>query len=367
MGPILILDKSAFQNLSLDEVVWLHRFYHVNVTPLFLVEVLGDLSKEMRGGRTAADVVGDFARKTLLAGPPNVHHDTLCRQELQTGRLAMRRVPVIPPGRKIVTANRTAVLIKESPEMEALRRWHRKEFLDVERQFARRWRVDLLRMRVGERMRLSRLRKAVNLKDAKGMAERVLDADGSRYRILQMCLDIFHVSSLGRVEVISRWKQQGGPPLSIFAPYCHHVVWIDAFLDIAVRSNLIGTRPSNRVDIAYLYYLPFCMVFASSDRIHERTVPLFLSGDQIFVSGADLKRDLGRLNEYYLRLPEEIRRQGVMRFASYPPTEGDFLVSELWDRLMKSTWREDASRPPLTREAREALLQLVDRNARIAS
>jgi hypothetical protein len=62
------------------------------------------------------------------------------------------------------------------------------------------------------------------------------------------------------------------------------------------------------VDLAYLYYLPFCMVFVSNDRLHERCVPCSLtehkaivdgwelSVDQEFVSGRNLKADLAKLD-----------------------------------------------------------------------
>jgi hypothetical protein len=80
------------------------------------------------------------------------------------------------------------------------------------------------------------------------------------------------------------------------------------------------------------------MVFASNDKLHENTVPFFLRKDQTFVKGIELKADLKNLDEYYSALPEEIRAQGIMRFATYPPLEGDYLVSQLWDRFLPK-WR----------------------------
>jgi len=35
----------------------------------------------------------------------------------------------------------------------------------------------------------------------------------------------------------------------------------------------------------------------------------------------------------------------VMSFAHYPPAEGNFLTSALWDKLMAGGWREKAKRP----------------------
>ena len=38
-----------------------------------------------------------------------------------------------------------------------------------------------------------------------------------------------------------------------------------------------------------------------------------------------------------------------MSFAHYPPTDGEFVVSALWDKLMRPDWREDATRPAAPR------------------
>jgi hypothetical protein len=50
MGPITIFDKSALQSLSMDESVWLDAFFLVNIVPLFYVETLADLEKEVAEG-----------------------------------------------------------------------------------------------------------------------------------------------------------------------------------------------------------------------------------------------------------------------------------------------------------------------------
>ena len=78
-------------------------------------------------------------------------------------------------------------------------------------------------------------------------------------------------------------------------------------------------RASNRVDIAYLYYLPFATVFISGDKLHRSTVPLFLTNKQAYLSGDDFKDALAELDQHYDGLPEEIKRLGVMRLATYPP------------------------------------------------
>lgn len=77
MGPALIFDKSALQGLNVDESMWLENFFITNVTPLFFVETLADLEKEVRAGRTPEDVVGNIALKTPDMSCVSVHHRSL--------------------------------------------------------------------------------------------------------------------------------------------------------------------------------------------------------------------------------------------------------------------------------------------------
>jgi hypothetical protein len=87
------------------------------------------------------------------------------------------------------------------------------------------------------------------------------------------------------------------------------------------------------------------MVFTSNDKLHQRVAPLFMRKDQIFVPGTELKADLAKLNEHYSALPEDVKQEGVMSFAFYPPVDGDFLTSRLWDRFMAREWRKRAVEP----------------------
>ena len=50
-----------------------------------------------------------------------------------------------------------------------------------------------------------------------------------------------------------------------------------------------------------------------------------------------------------------------MSFAHYPPTEGDFLTSKLWDKLMAPEWRRHATQPrePLSAEMERSLIRQI--------
>ncbi|MCZ6905225.1 MAG: hypothetical protein O7F56_06120, partial [Acidobacteria bacterium] len=140
-GPIILFDKSVLQSLSIDEAVWLDTFYFPCITPLFFVETLADLKKEVQKGRSPEEVVGNLAEKTPIGGGINVHHQTLCVSELLGRGVELRRVPVVSGGKPVTTGDgRRAVVFDPPPETEALKRWEERDFLEVEHQFARAWR-----------------------------------------------------------------------------------------------------------------------------------------------------------------------------------------------------------------------------------
>lgn len=159
-------------------------------------------------------------------------------------------------------------------------------------------------------------------------------------------------------------KPGSAQPLREFAPYFAHVFSVDLFFYLAIAADLIGRgRPSHKIDLAYLYYLPFCMVFTSNDKLHADVVPFFLRPNQTFVPGTDLKADLARLDKHYDAFPDEVKKRGLMSFASYPPDEKVFLVTQLWDKHMSPHWREHKalSNPPLNDEANKMLLERMRR------
>ena len=98
IGPILLFDKSALQALSLDESVWFDAFFYPSITPLFFVETLADLEKEVAEGRTPEEVVGRLAEKTPTGGHGNVDHLRIAVNEMMGRSVEIRRVHLIEGG-----------------------------------------------------------------------------------------------------------------------------------------------------------------------------------------------------------------------------------------------------------------------------
>ena len=172
----------------------------------------------------------------------------------------------------------------------------------------------------------------------KQMAQTFVERSSRPFERLGTAVEFFQIHRSHHDALIKNWKNRGQPPLARFAPYAAYVLTVEMFFHIAVAAHLISPdRPSNRTDIAYLFYLPFCMMFVSGDKLHRKTAKLFLRADQEIVWGADLKADLKRLNEHYAALPAKERDKGVMRMARHPPEEGGFLTTALWHKWMSDT------------------------------
>ncbi len=366
MGPILVFDKSFLQSINPDEAVWLDHFFLTNITPLFFIETLADLEKEVRKGRTPEQVVGNLAYKTPdLNSKPSVHHTRLLSGEL-SGRAPVPMGEgqiIVPGGKQTVLDGKSGVFFEQSPEEEALSRWQKGQFLDLERQQAKQWRRGLSLLTPEKQRELFspwfQTGTPNTLADVKLAADGFID-QSDQERSLSFGLALVGVNPAGQAEILGRWRASGRPSIAVFAPYFRHVYGVELFFYLGLAARLISERRTNHVDLAYLFYLPFCMVFTSSDDLHAATVPLFLRDNQTFVPGAELKADLGALDRHYSAFPDEAKARGLYELAAWPPVDDAFLVSRLWDAHMRPDWREIAVKPePAPDKTRDA--KLVER------
>jgi hypothetical protein len=341
-GPILIFDKSALQGLNPDQAHWMDNFFMSNITPLFYIETLADLEKEVRAGKTAEQVVGEIANKSPdMQAVPNVHHLTLVWGEL-TGKSAVPMVgfAIIAGGRAVKYEGATGIIYEPSPELEALSRWQQGEFLEVERGMAKEWRqqlaaIDLKSMAASFKPIYEKAGSPQDLADIRALADSIIDGPDQE-AVLRLGVELTIGYGEWGDQIFERWKSLGRPPVRDYAPYLTHILTVDLFFYLGMAASQIGSdRQSNKADIAYLYYLPFCMVFTSRDNLQVRLAPLFLRADQSFVHADDLKADLKRLDQHYDAFPEEEKQKGVYSFAAYPPNDDSFLVTRLWEKHMK--------------------------------
>jgi hypothetical protein len=345
MGPNTLFDKSFIQSLSVDDSVWFDAFYSGVICPIYFSEVLADLAKPTpsNGRDPLADVRGLAHKSPEMHGAMCAHHDSIAHSVLHGFSMPMTGQIPVPHGRPVRVGDQRGISFDEAPETLALRRWQDRKFEELEREHAAQWRarlasLDLASLAAPLRSRGVDGRSIRSLADARDLAHQITTDRRSPVLMVSAAAEAFCATQQERDAVQRRWHACGGPPLHEFAPYTAHVLEIELFFQLALASDHISTeRPSNRMDIAYLYYLPFCNLFVSGDKLHAKCAPLFLRRDQQFVWGPDLKADLVALNQHFsTALDDATKALGIMRFCSAPPDGEHFLTRRLWNSVFGS-------------------------------
>lgn len=366
MGPTIIFDKSFLQSLSLDESVWLDNFFLTNITPIFYIEALADISKNKKN-RDAKKEVSILADKTPEMHPHvNIFHCDLYVQNLLGKEIVMNGQVIIAENKRKQTTGNSGVFVEIPPEIESFERWHKREFTSLEIDFARKWRIFLNNVNFSDW--ISYLndkgitpKSCTSFDQANEIVNKLIYSYYNKDSVMQLALNIFIIPREIQEKIYLRWNLLNNPPLHEYAPYANYVLKLELFYYVLIASNLEPpNKISSKMDIAYLYYLPFCMTFISSDKFHEKCIKYFLRDNQRFIWGQDLKNDLKNLNKYYDELPDFEKNEGIYSFATYPPKDEDFLVSEIWDFHFKQ-WRDKKYEPPkLTDELRKKIKQMMD-------
>lgn len=289
------------------------------VCPVFYVETLGNLAKEPSKRGPPEVIVRDIANKfPEWAGSPCGFHVDMAISDLLGHHIELRHQIPRPGARPV----KSGFVFDQTPEEEAFQRWQKGAFHDVERLAAAVWRKALGELdlaAVGREMRaLGFTPKACkSLADAKAIADALVNGTEKPFARPALAIQFFHIPQHLHPAIAAAWQNSGKRTLPEFAPYAAYALTAEIFFQVALGAGLIGgERPSNRTDIAYLFYLPFSMVFVSSDDLHRRTAPLFMRPDQAFVWGIDLKPALRTINEHFLQLPEQEREKGISAFAA---------------------------------------------------
>lgn len=367
MSPSLIFDKSFLQSLNVDEAVILDQLFSCVITPLFFAETLGTLAKQPSGGKVPEAIVSSLAEKTPVAHSyMQSFHSRLMLHELLGMTVEMKRRPALAGGTPVTVEGKAGIVFKKSPEAEAFERWQDGRFHEVEQIVAGMWREKLGTLDlpgIAEAFR-SFLRGArpKSHEEAKELAKAVLNAPGHNYKGIVLAFGLLGFPAPKLPQVIEEWKKRGRKPLREYAPYTAHCLLIDLYFYLALSNGLISDqRASNKIDIGYLYYLPFGHIFVSGDRLHRTTAELFLEPDQRFAWGPHLKADLAALNTRFLSLPEAEKARGLFTLVTAPPLDHAGLVAELWDKT-RPGWR--TPKRPMPKLSPEQSREIIERGKR---
>jgi hypothetical protein len=81
-GITIILDKSAFQCLRPSEFFQLQQYFNINIAPILVMEVLGDLKKEKEEDINSSTVIAFSKKLSSLNSSVNSHFSILNRRRI---------------------------------------------------------------------------------------------------------------------------------------------------------------------------------------------------------------------------------------------------------------------------------------------
>lgn len=339
MNISIIIDKSTFQSLNFAEIMRLTYYYKQNITPVLTLEIIGDLKKEFEGtNSTSPERVKDFAKKLFPVDTViNLHYKNLVKANLLGEEIIMDGRPIIGIHKAVKSeSGQKGVVIAESDEEKAIYNWKEGKFSETDKLLSELWRTNTTQEGILEKLRLN-LRKKFNskIKDFRQLDEKVNETiidPNIQENLLLSILENYHIDSNTAYQIFNKWFSAGRPLIKDYSPYAFHCLKVDSIFLFGLASNLISIRPTNRVDLEYLYYLPFCNIFTSNDKIHKNTVPLLLKEYQRFIVGAELKNDLKIIVEYIDSLGEEEKTKNK-NFRNYPPIIEDSITYKLWNEF----------------------------------
>ena len=309
----------------------LFRYYSVVVPPVLVSEIQADYSKRKIGPKQFSFLVKKFENHSFEA---IVDQRRLMRGNLLGDDVPMDGRPVVPGHQLSEGLHATAVFTK-SERSKTIERWLTGCISPAEIAASQEWRsgsksIDLEKFR--HTFKDMPLPKLSTPKQALQFVDACL-INGKQERLLETMASDARLTGPEMADLRERWTKAGKPPMASFAPYATYCTRAASVFTIALMNGIVTTRPTNYIDLQYLYYLPFCQAFSSGDKLHADLGSLFLRADQIAINSALLKYDLEALQTFWSGLSFAQRHIWIQRFGFWPPTASHSFTYQAWKRF----------------------------------
>jgi len=313
---------------------------YVNIPPVLILEILGGLDR-FRNDRKAAEkkIRAWVALLPTFDSKVNLHYRSLAAASLLGADIGMEGRVVVEAGQPVQdTRGEWGVVYAPQPEAVALQRWWAGDFTDTEELLGQSWRsstraFDMEALKSQLREQHSKLPRFKSIEEAKAHVDEV-GADLSRQPsfIAKLLSDL---DMPPRIQELV-WNRYLADPglLSDFAPYAYRIVEAQLLFEFSLSQELIGSRATNRVDLEYLFYLPFTQVFTSGDKHQLRLARALLRPNQTVIERDQFNADLRRLIEWKRKLSPPQREEYRRHFWSYPPPQPRTFLNDIWEKYM---------------------------------
>lgn len=273
---------------------------------------------------------------------------------------------LLPGGNTLRTKDgRSFVFFDEHPIMREIQRWQDGIFTETDEILAEEWRrvsrgIDLEAFKQQFSDLLKVVKGAPTLKDLAALVDAQLSngAPAVQELLMRGILELMGTPQPLKTLVFNRWLKERLPPLREFAPYAHFCLRTYLIFYLATMFEVVTPRRTNVVDLEYLFYLPFCVVFSSGDKFHAALHPALLREDQAFAPREELKADLKWLAEEWESLTDEQKKERAYDYGSHPPRNPDSITYRVWERNM-APWKPGSGNRAIkmTKEEEKELLE----------
>lgn len=333
-GPKIIFDKSFLHRLKPEYLFELGIFFDIIPPPILKMEILADLSKPETPKTDWVSVAKSLCRKMARSGIELVHYRSAALTELTMGqKIPMNGTLLIDMGAPHVTVHSNGGIHIDGRQLQSeWRRWADGNFTYKERQAGEKFRGDIneLDMSAIQRLRKSMGPLYAHCKTPDAVIEDVRAFVDDPTPDKQALVFNLTMSNLGTPDadqfvIKRRLTQIRARTLREGAPYAASVTQV-FFAWIALQAKgFHGQRKSDMCDLEYLFYAPFCKVFASCDRLHK-VLWSAATTTAIWCDGFELLDDLAVRAELRKNDPDRVK-------GLYPiPLEGS-VITRVFEQL----------------------------------
>jgi hypothetical protein len=335
MSLPIVLDKSTFQGLNYKDIIELHRYYTVNITPLLVSEILGDLSKEEKvGKKTPKEEVINLSKKLFPHNAyVNMPHEMILKNSFMGNFVDSENRPFLIAKESIVTKGKRGLVFNETEEELAIKRWKIGKFNDVDELSSHLWRKETKDENVIQvfkkyfehlqdiKVSNTKVDNPEKLKELKEKFIERINVEMEPDQVLKSMLNYFKIDDESSAEILERYKAGKFSSLENFAKYTYYCYSIVCMYYIGMNNGIFGDRLTNLLDLEYLFYLPFAKVFTSNDKFLISLYGIIEPENVSFISLKSLKSDLVKFQ--VLNTDEQ--------WSDYPPDK-DTETYRLWDK-----------------------------------
>ncbi len=300
-GITILMDKSAFQMLTKEEVFACSACFSPVICQLLPLEILADLFKD--SSSKSPSTLRQSHSLWGLHGIYNVSSKDLIKRSLQGSNPSNLGFPLPDNLDEYVDGHGVkGAFVGQHPIQMTLAYWESGAFLQAEKDFAVQWRQifseeneNLLQKIVSDQ------RIVIEYVKEKSNISRIVDSLANKQSLkniwIHFLLEYSQCSPLERQQASLFFRHYDSLPLRVSAPYAHYVLRLHLAQLILLKSRHMSAQPTHGLDLIYLEHCPFARMFVSNDRYHKRMFETNVMPETLFISGSDFKGELTSIHE----------------------------------------------------------------------